>query len=111
MEEQLTLIGQLVEAYPEGIGMGDLKQECCSAGLGISTRSLLRRLDLLIEDDRICARGIGRGRIYLPAVPDPDGSTDAEDFPFSLSEASREIRRYVRQPVQMRTPVDYLDDF
>jgi hypothetical protein len=82
-----------------------------ASGIVMNRRSLLRRLNLLIERNRISATGDFKGRVYGPLLPEPAKETDPGESLIPLSEAGRQVRNYVSQPIQRREPVGYHCDF
>ncbi|MBT0893414.1 Fic family protein [Geobacter hydrogenophilus] len=81
------------------------------AGIVMNRRSLLRRLSILIESSRIRATGAFKGRVYWPIMPESAEAAEPEESLIPLSEAGREVRSYVSQPIQRREPVGYQRDF
>lgn len=77
----------------------------------MNRRSLLRRLSILIESSRIRATGAFKGRVYWPIMSQSTEVTEPEESLIPLSEAGREVRSYVSQPIQRREPVGYQRDF
>ena len=121
-DRQLSLIEQCVSGHPEGIGVSGLEVELSRHGLAMQRRTLLRRLAVLHDMDRIALVGEKKGRIYQPvrqdAVVAVEGvvasaivGTPTVELYVPLSPESEEIRAYVRQPRQMRTPVGYNQSF
>ena len=121
-DRQLSLIEQCVSGHPEGIGVSGLEVELSRHGLAMQRRTLLRRLAVLHDMDRIALVGEKKGRIYQPvrqdAVVAAEGvvasaivGTPTVELYVPLSPESGEIRAYVRQPRQMRTPVGYNQSF
>lgn len=110
-EQELRQIEQRIAAYPRGIGITGLEEALSAAGIVMNRRSLLRRLSVLIENNRIRATGAYKGRIYWPIVPQSTEVTELEESLIPLSEAGREVRSYVSQPIQRREPVGYKRDF
>ena len=121
-DRELSLIEQCVSGHPEGIGVSGLEVELSRHGLAMQRRTLLRRLAVLHDMDRIALVGEKKGRIYQPvrqdAVVAVEGvvasaivGTPTVELYVPLSPESEEIRAYVRQPRQMRTPVGYNQSF
>lgn len=91
--------------------------------LGLSKRTLQRRLDCLVEEGKIVPQGEGRARRYRatwdrPAQEEPEdplltGLRLREEPPEYgwPSSAGREIRDIIRQPLAKRTPVNYRGEF
>lgn len=110
-EQELRQIEQRIAAYPQGVGITDLEEALSVAGIVMNRRSLLRRLSMLIESNRIRATGAFKGRVYWPIVPASAEVAEPEESLVPLSEAGREVRSYVSQPIQRREPVGYQRDF
>lgn len=121
-DRELSLIEQCVSGHPEGIGVSGLEVELSRHGLAMQRRTLLRRLAVLHDMGRIALVGEKKGRIYQPvrqdAVVAAEGvvasaivGTPTVELYVPLSPESEEIRTYVRQPRQMRTPVGYNQSF
>lgn len=121
-EKELSLIVQCIAGHPEGIGVSGLEAELAVHGLGIQRRTLLRRLMLLHEKGQILLAGEKKGRIYKPAervvtvqadssTITTSSSTPTLEVYVPISSESEEIRAYVRQPRQLRTPVGYNQSF
>lgn len=110
-EHELRQIEQQIASYPQGVGITDLEKAISAAGIVLIRRSLLRRLTVLIESNRIRATGAFKGRVYWPLVPESAQSTEPEESLIPLSEAGCAVRSYVTQPVQRREPVGYKRDF
>lgn len=111
-EQELRQIEQRISAYPQGVGITDLEEALSVTGIVMNRRSLLRRLSMLIESSRIRATGAYKGRIYWPIISQSTEVTEPEEESLiPLSEAGREVRSYVSQPIQRREPVGYQRDF
>jgi len=110
-EQELKLIQERIAAYPKGIGITELEAALAAAEMVMIRRSLLRRLSILIENNRIRATGAFKGRVYWPITPEATGAKEQEESLIPLSEAGKEIRRYVSQPIQRREPTGYHRDF
>jgi hypothetical protein len=109
-EQEINQIERQVVAFPDGVGISELEAALAAEGIVINRRSLLRRLNRLIESGRINARGALKGRIYRPleAMSAKAAGTEA---PIPLSTDGNLIRRAVNQPIQSREPVGYRRDF
>ena len=102
--------------HAEGIGMDSLHAYVEDV---ISRRSLQRRLARFVSEGRLVREGKQRGARYRPApitaeiseiLPALSGIMIAEVY-IPISPEGNEIRGYVRQPRQMRTPVGYNQSF
>ena len=119
-DKELSLIEQCIAGHPEGIGVSGLEAELSRHGLAMQRRTLLRRLAVLHDMGRIAPAGEKKGRIYQPAervlqIHDSTISILSDQVTLEpyvpLSPQSEEIRAYVRQSRQMRTPVGYKQSF
>jgi hypothetical protein len=116
LPEDLTVrIEAEIARHDEGIGMDDLHTVLADI---MSRRTLQRRMASLVEQQRVSAQGEGRALRYrggtgvvnvaLQGVTATAsvGQLNADVYvPTSVDGA--EIRAYVRQPIQGRTPVGY----
>ncbi len=104
----------VVRRQPEGMTAPQIAD---ALGAGPPRRTLQYRLKALVDDERLIRDGYGRwARYRLPeAVRVSPGAVSLGPLPASmgltdiipLSQASEEIRDYVRQPVEAREPVGY----
>lgn len=111
VEQELRQIEQQIASNPQGIGITNLEKALSATGMTLNRRSLLRRLSVLIESDRIRATGAFKGRAYWPLAPESAKSTEPEESLIPLSKAGSAVRSYVTQPIQRREPVGYKRDF
>lgn len=103
----------------EGVGIDDLHVVLADI---VSRRTLQRRLAALIEQRRIRSEGEGRALKYRVATGDVTiavqgasvtvsaGQVTAE-FYVPTSPEGEEIKTWIRQPIQRRTPVGYDREF
>ncbi|AJE02131.1 Fic family protein [Geobacter pickeringii] len=110
-EQDLDAIEQQIAVYSKGIGITELEIALAAVGVVMNRRSLLRRIGVLIENNRIRATGAFKGRVYWPLTSPVSDDRDVEESVIPLSVAGREIRGYVSQPIQRREPVGYQRDF
>jgi hypothetical protein len=110
-EQELNQIERQVAAFPDGVGIAELEVALAAAGIVINRRSLLRRLNLLIESGRIGASGVLKGRLYRPLVAAPAEVAAGAEPPIPLSADGSAIRHSVTRPIQSREPVGYRRDF
>ena len=110
-EQDLETIEQLIAACSKGIGITELETALSVAGIVMNRRSLLRRMSILIESNRIRATGAFKGRVYWPLASPGSDDQEVEESVIPLSVAGREIRGYVSQPIQRREPIGYRRDF
>ena len=113
---ELEAIVDVVAGLPDG---GSVDAVRGALNLGISRRTLQRRLAALVSEGRLVRTGGGPGTRYL--VPDvqatpPGQSADvgapaSVDYHLPLSSEGASISRAVRAPIQKRTPVGYRREF
>ena len=116
LPEDLTArIEAEIARHPDGVGIDDLHTILIDI---VSRRSLQRRLASLVEQQRIRAEGDGRALKYRGGTGDVTialqgisvtasvGQITAEIY-VPTSAEGEDIRAYVRQPIQGRTPVGY----
>jgi hypothetical protein len=109
--QDLEAIEQQIAIYSKGIGITELEAVLSAAGIVMNRRSLLRRISILIENNRIRATGAFKGRVYWPLTTPAADDWDVEESVIPLSVAGCEIRGYVSQLIQRREPVGYRRDF
>ena len=110
--EEIEAIVQAISQHPEGVGIEDLLE---SAGLGLSKRTLQRRLSRLVTAGRLTTSGEARALRYLiaPVTGEMHVISPATTVEFHaevyvpLSREGQEIKNYVRQAPQLRKPVSY----
>lgn len=111
-----TRILEEIGRQADGIGMDNLHARVADA---ISRRSLQRRLAQFLSEGKLATEGKGRGLRYRLAPVTGNGDTllpsftgeGSEESYVPLSPAGQEIKKHVRQPRQMRTPVGYNQGF
>lgn len=118
-EPELAAIIAIVGDHPDGVQVGPIRDRLT---FSLPPRMLQRRLALLIEQKRLLAQGVGKGRRYhLPSdnvTVTPQGGVMAlqghspliEVYP-PISREGLAIRQAVREPVQNRDPVGYTRSF
>jgi hypothetical protein len=118
--EELKLIESIVTAHPGGIRIADIEAEMAQRqGDKPHRRTLQRRLQKLIDQQRVTTDGESIALVYKPisgAVTHPSGSTTAgatreADLYVPLSPEGTTIRDQVRLPLMHRRPVGYQREF
>jgi len=108
----------VISANPDGIGIEALMQ---LGGLGLTRRTLQRRLAILVDQQRLQITGAARSVRYAvsgppfsrSAMPEafqsgtPDLAQERVRYSLTQSKAGEEIRAYVRQPRAQRKLVGY----
>lgn len=110
-EQELIPIERKIAATPQGVSISELEAALASVGVVINRRTLLRRLTVLIEHNRITATGVLKGRLYLPPGAKTAEALSSPESVIPLSNAGNEVRQYVSQPIQRREPIGYRRDF
>ena len=116
-EEHLQEIERVVRRHPDGLTAQQIDDALPSAP---PRRTLQYRLRLLVSRERLVMEGTGRCARYRPvqvisATGEAAGRSRAalaetEVLP-ALSDAGDAIRKHVRQPPSLRTPVGYDQEF
>jgi Fic family protein len=108
----------IVRLYVEGLSIADVSTN----QLGISRRTLQRRLALLVKDGKVLTKGSGRATRYFEqtgalqnsflnhqiGVQQPSGIYAVEA---PLSKGALEVQQYVQQARQLRRPCSYQQSF
>jgi Fic family protein len=98
---------QIVERHSSGVAVSDLLRE---PQVHFPKRTLQRRLDHLVVEQRLLARGEGRARRYLAAESSTMLREDVAVYTTKrdwLSKQAWEIRAAVERPLGQRMPVGY----
>ena len=114
--QELDHLFRIIAARTSG---ASVKELLASPAIKFPKRTLQRRLDQLIGENRIAPKGEGRARRYLAPELDciPMTSMVREEPPIYktrndwLSPAAREIRAVIQLPISERTPVGYQGAF
>lgn len=118
----LQMIEAIVAAHPDGIGISDIAAEMARHQYApMNRRALQRRLQKLIETQRLISQGKSIALVYQlapGAVVERSGVAAAtllsvaEADPYiSVSPAGAHVRDHVRQPLMRRRPVGYQREF
>src|SRR5665647_2539456 len=118
-KQQLDEISALLAPHEAGLSAAELQRACKARGLEFDRRTLQRRLAQLIKTSRVIKQGRGRASRYRLAphafegkfVLPPIQLVGEMETYVPISAAGKEIRDYVRQPVQNRKPVGYNREF
>ena len=122
--DEFESVLQIIREFPDGVGVRALEKRLKGK---ISRRTLIRRLNELVHRGRLRRQGEGRALIYvLPsAAPSTTAGIEAHaditlpalrvtaegESYVPLSDGGREVRDYVRRPIQKRRPVGYIREF
>ncbi len=109
--EELRMIEAIVAGHPAGIGISDIDGEIVRReGRRLNRRTLQRRLQKLIDTQRLTTEGESIALVYKPCAGTPPLAVDAELY-VPLSPEGAAIRDYVRQALIHRGPVGYQREF
>jgi len=100
-EEEVQMVRNLVARFPNGVTIRELAERIPS----VSKRTILRRIETLIDRREIMRQGHGRGTIYL--------SKEKQIYVemIALSKEGKEIRSYIAKEKIHRNPVGYHREF
>ncbi len=111
--QELDSIIQAMKLRPDGASVSELMK---MPELDFTKRTLQRRLNQLIDEERLVPEGEGRGRRYVLPVKTTQPTLLRETPPCAeepdwLSPEAIEIRESVNRSVTARTPVGYQSEF
>ncbi|MCI5123698.1 MAG: Fic family protein [Candidatus Electrothrix sp. AR5] len=111
--EELDVIAQVLAEYPQGLGISDLEKNLLSHLPHINRRALQRRLQRLLQEQRILTEGESISLLYkpVPLASDSTKETGSEKNSIPVSSEGELIRELVRQPLIHRKPVGYQRSF
>jgi len=112
--EELQLIESIVAAHPNGIRISDIEAEMTRRqGDKLNRRTLQRRLQKLIEAQRLTAAGESIALVYKPVLGASVAIKDVAqaELYVSVSPEGARIRDSVRLPLMHRRPVGYQREF
>lgn len=108
IERELDAIEGLIAKHPKGIRRSALEEEFEeSQRRPIAWRTLLRRIDQLIEAGRARVEGSHRSAIYLPGPALVLEAPPPEKGYVPLTREGAQIRALVRRPIAERKPTGY----
>lgn len=108
----LELIESIIAQHPNGIGISAIEAELQSRqGTAPQRRTLQRRLQKLVDDQRLVTEGGGFMRIYKTATPISLNPTSIAEPYVPVSVEGAAIRDQVRQTLMVRRPVGYQRTF
>ncbi|HEY8954298.1 Fic family protein [Chitinophaga sp.] len=116
INQEVEVIRKALEKFKDGASIEGIKK---ATGLALERRTLLRRLDKLVEQGIVTTSGRTRAMLYrLAEVPaqtteekDNKAVNGAEADIIPLSDEGREILAAVSRPTAVRHPVGYNLDF
>lgn len=103
IDAQLQEIERVI-ATSDGLLAEEVEASC---GLGLSRRTLQRRLDKLIEQGRVIKIDRGRATRYQASQQVHAETPPTADLPLPLSKAGGDVLRLVNLPLSARTPIAY----
>lgn len=114
--EELNRIESIVATYPRGVSIATIEAEIARRhGNRLNRRTLQRRLQKLIDEQRLTTEGESIALVYRlfdGSVAQPDGIAATEaDLYVPVSPEGAAIRNQVRLPLMHRHPVGYQRDF
>ena len=120
--EELQLIESIVAAHPSGMQIADIENEIERLqGKKLNRRTLQRRLQKLIEAERLTTQGESKAWLYKPALAQGNGDaglapmawagTAEAQLYVNVSPEGARIRDQVRLPLMHRRPVGYRREF
>jgi hypothetical protein len=122
--EEFESVLNIISQYPDGVGVGVIEKRLKGKS---SRRTLIRRLNALVDQGRLRRQGEARALTYVLPSQAPKTTAgvearahiaeagdqlkaEAETY-VPLSDAGRVVRDYVRQAIQQRKPVGYNREF
>src|SRR3954452_2142124 len=108
LNDELEAIEAVVGRHPEGIGRAELEAAFAeSYGRTLEWRTLLRRLRVLDDQDRVRAEGRSTRTVYRPGPGFVPEAPPPEAGYVRLSREGAQVRALVRRPIAERRPVGY----
>jgi hypothetical protein len=105
LQQELNHLRAVLEKYPKGALITEIEKEITT--LPLERRTLQRRLSLLIDRQLVQKEGHGVSTRYSLL----DHSTEEDESPIPLRDASKEAQNQIRKPVRLRPPIGYQRDF
>lgn len=109
LKAQLDLIEQIVESYANGITKADLGKQLSKAGHRLEERTIARRLNQLIDEQRVLREGKARKTTYRKSGISSAHQKEEDYVP--LTKPGAQVRSLVRRPLSQRPPVGYRNGF
>jgi hypothetical protein len=119
LADELDLIERVVSEYPEGIGISALEKTLAPHFPKVNRRTLQRRLQRLVRENRIISEGESVALVYkrgpsrrmtAGSIGAGGGSSQAKSY-IPVSSDGAMIRDLLRQPLMRRNPVGYQRSF
>jgi hypothetical protein len=118
--DELDLIERVVSEYSEGIGISALEKVLAQHLLKVNRRTLQRRLQRLLQENRIISEGESIALVYkcgpgrgmaTESISAGQGTNDRAMSYIPVSPEGAIIRDHVRQPLMRRNPIGYQRSF
>jgi hypothetical protein len=118
--DELDLIERVVSDYPAGIGISALEKVLAQHLLKVNRRTLQRRLQRLLQENRIISEGESIALIYkcgpgrgmaAESISAGQGTNGQAMSYIPVSPEGAIIRDLVRQPLMRRNPIGYQRSF
>lgn len=119
--EELGLIESIVAGYPSGLGISAIEAEIERRGVArLNRRTLQRRLQKLIDEQRLTTEGDSVALVYKPVpaiaahafmVMEPPAVTAEAEVYVPVSAEGAAVRDRVRLPLMHRAPIGYRREF
>lgn len=110
IDHEVGVIRKALKKFKDGASIEEIKD---ASGLELERRTLLRRLDKLVEQGVVTTSGKTRAMLYhldeVSAQPTEAKENKVNIIP--LSEEGKEILKAVSQPIAARRPAGYNSDF
>ncbi|WP_109696588.1 Fic family protein [Chitinophaga deserti] len=110
IDREIDVIRKALEKFKDGASIEEIKD---ASGLALERRTLLRRLEKLVEQGIVTTSGKTRAMLYrlgeVPAQLREAEENNTNIIP--LSEEGKEILKAVSRPIAARRPVGYNLDF
>lgn len=108
VNSELDAVEAIIAQHPAGIGRAALETAYAETyGRRISYRTLLRRLERLIEQDRVRSEGESTRTVYRPGPALVREAPAPEEGYVPLSREGAQVRALVRRPIMERKRVGY----
>ncbi|WP_199417127.1 Fic family protein [Chitinophaga silvatica] len=112
IDQEIEVIRKVLGKFKDGVSIEIIEKE---TGLDLGRRTLLRRLDKLVEQGIVTTSGRTRAMVYslakVPTQPAEVKEKQEDDNIIPISEEGQEILTAVSRPLAVRHPVGYNYDF
>jgi len=108
LNTELEAVETLIARHPEGVGRAALETAFTETyGERLPLHTVLRRLRMLMKDDRVRAVGGGKRVVYVPGPGLVLDAPPPEEGYVPISREGAQVRALVRRPLSERKPVGY----